>query len=224
MVTGASRGIGLAIARRFRDRGAHVLISSRKAEAISAAAVSLGEGPGEVLAMAAHAADEDAARRCFDAAADRRGGVDILVNNAAVNPQFGPTIEAARPAFDKFVEVNLWAPLRWTQLAVAASLGRDGRGAVINVASNLALAPGGPSGIYEMSEAALIYLTQQLAAELGPDVRVNAIAPGVVDTKFAAPLVGLGAGLYGGWPLPRLGQPTDIASAAEFLAATQAHG
>jgi NAD(P)-dependent dehydrogenase (short-subunit alcohol dehydrogenase family) len=89
-----------------------VLICSRKAEAITAAAASLGEYPGEVLAMAAHTADEDAARRCFDAAAGRWGGVDILVNNAAVNPQFGPTIEAARQVFDKIVEVNLWVPLR----------------------------------------------------------------------------------------------------------------
>jgi NAD(P)-dependent dehydrogenase (short-subunit alcohol dehydrogenase family) len=218
VITGASRGIGLAIARRYRDQGANVLISSRKAEAIAAAGASLGEGPGEVLAMVAHAADEDAARRCLDAAAARWGGIDILVNNAAANPQFGPTSQVTRQVFDKIIEVNLWAPLRWTQLAAEASLGRDGRGAVINIASNLALTPGGPSGIYGMSKAALIYLTAQLAAELGPDVRVNAIAPGVVDTKFAAPLTGLGERLYGGWPLPRVGQPSDIATAAEFLA------
>jgi NAD(P)-dependent dehydrogenase (short-subunit alcohol dehydrogenase family) len=219
VVTGASRGIGLAIARRFHDRGAHVLISSRKASAIAEAARSLGDsGPGEVLAMAAHVADEDAAARCFTAATQRWGGVDVLVNNAATNPQFGPTISVDRRAWDKIVEVNLWAPLRWTQLAAQASLGRDGLGSVINISSNLAMMPGGPSGVYGMSKAALIYLTQQLATELGPSVRVNAIAPGVVDTKLAAPLVSQGASVCGWWPLPRFGLTDDVASAAEFLA------
>ena len=219
VVTGASRGIGLAVARRFHDRGAHVLISSRKAEAIAAAARSLGDGgPGEVLAMAAHVADEDAAARCFAAAAQRWGGVDVLVNNAATNPQFGPTISVDRRAWDKIIEVNLWAPLRWTQLAAQASLGRDGLGSVINISSNLAMMPGGPSGVYGMSKAALNYLTQQLATELGPSARVNAIAPGVVDTKLAVSLVSQGASVYGGWPLPRFGLTDDVASVAEFLA------
>jgi NAD(P)-dependent dehydrogenase (short-subunit alcohol dehydrogenase family) len=218
VVTGASRGIGLAIARRFHCQGAHVLISSRKADAIAAAAGTLDDGPGEVLAMAAHVADEDAARRCFTAATERWGGVDVLVNNAATNPQFGPTIEVDRRAWDKIIEVNLWAPLRWTQLAAEASLGRDGLGSVINISSNLAMMPGGPSGVYGMSKAALIYLTQQLATELGPRVRVNAIAPGVVDTKLATALVSQGPSVYGWWPLPRFGLTDDIASAAEFLA------
>lgn len=218
VITGASRGIGLAIARRFHRLGAHVLLSSRKADAIADAARSLNEGPGDVLAMPAHVADEEAARRCFTAAADRWGGVDVLVNNAATNPQFGPTIEVEKRAWDKIVEVNLWAPLRWTQLAAQTSLGRDGCGSVINVSSNLALTPGGPAGVYGMSKAALLYLTQQLATELGPSVRVNAIAPGVVDTKLAAGLVQLGSRMYGWWPLPRFGVTDDIASAAEFLA------
>jgi NAD(P)-dependent dehydrogenase (short-subunit alcohol dehydrogenase family) len=218
VITGASRGIGLAIARRFHRQGAHVLICSRKADAIAEAAESIDGGPGEVLAMAAHAADEDAAARCFAAAMERWGGVDVLVNNAATNPQFGPTIEVDRRAWDKIIEVNLWAPLRWTQLAAQASLGRDGLGSVINISSNLAMNPGGPGGVYGMSKAALIYLTQQLATELGPTVRVNAIAPGVVDTKMATALVSMGASLYRGWPLPRFGLPDDVASAAEFLA------
>ena len=218
VVTGASRGIGLAIARRFHCQGAHVLISSRKADAIAAAAGTLADGPGEVLAMAAHVADEDAARRCFAAATERWGGVDVLVNNAATNPQFGPTIEVDRRAWDKIIEVNLWAPLRWTQLAAEASLGRDGLGSVINISSNLAMMPGGPSGVYGMSKAALIYLTQQLATELGPGARVNAIAPGVVDTKLATALVSQGPSVCGWWPLPRFGLTDDIASAAEFLA------
>ena len=218
VITGASRGIGLAIARRFHCQGAHVLISSRKAEAIAEAAKTLDDGPGEVIAMAAPVTDEDAARSCFATATQRWGGVDVLVNNAATNPQFGPTIEVARRAWDKILEVNLWAPLRWTQLAAEASLGRDGQGSVINISSNLAMMPGGPSGVYGMSKAALIYLTQQLATELGPRVRVNAIAPGVVDTKLATALVSQGASVYGWWPLPRFGLTDDIASTAEFLA------
>jgi NAD(P)-dependent dehydrogenase (short-subunit alcohol dehydrogenase family) len=107
------------------------------------------------------------------------GGVDVLVNNATTNPDFGPTIDVDRRAWDKIVEVNLWAPLRWTQLAAQTSLGC---GSVINVSSNLALTPGCPPGVYGMSKAALLHLTQQLATELGPTVRVNAIAPGVVDS------------------------------------------
>jgi len=218
VITGASRGIGLAIARRFHCQGAHVLISSRKAEAIAEAGRTLDDGPGEVLARAAPVADEDAARSCFDAARQRWGGVDVLVNNAATNPQFGPTIKVDRRVFDKIVEVNLWAPLRWTQLAAEAGIGRDGLGSVINISSNLAMMAGGPSGVYGMSKASLIYLTQQLATELGPRVRVNAIAPGVVDTKLATALVSQGASVCGRWPLPRFGLADDIASTAEFLA------
>ncbi|MCU1655486.1 MAG: NAD(P)-dependent oxidoreductase [Pseudonocardiales bacterium] len=215
VVTGASRGIGHGIARRLAERGASVLITSRKEDAVRAAAAAL---PGDVLGVATHVADEDGARRCFAAAVDRWGHVDVLVNNVGVNVHIGPTIGIAKVAWDKTIEVNLWAPLTWTRLALQAGLGRSGTGAVVNVSSNLSLAAGGPSGVYGLTKAALNYLTQQLAVELAPDVRVNAVAPGVIDTDMAAMLVAQGDALSKQWPLPRFGRPIDIADAVEFLA------
>jgi NAD(P)-dependent dehydrogenase (short-subunit alcohol dehydrogenase family) len=215
IVTGGSRGIGNGIATRFAELGASVLITARKADAVRAAAESM---PGDVLSMAAHAADEGAARACFDAAVERWGHVDILVNNAGVNVHLGSTPSIERRGFDKTVEVNLWAPLMWTRLALDAGLGKAGDGAIVNVSSNLSIAPGGPSGIYGMTKAALNYLTAQLAVELAPSVRVNAVAPGVVDTDMATMLVAQGEALTKQWPLPRFGHPVDFADAVEFLA------
>ncbi len=215
VVTGASRGIGNGIARRFAELGASVVITSRKPEAITAAAAEL---PGEVVPVAAHVADEAAARACFATAVDRWGHVDILVNNVGLNLHVGATTQMTRSAWDKTLEVNLWAPLLWTRLALESGIGHSGSGAIVNVSSNLALSPGGPSGAYGMTKAALNYLTQQLAVELAPAVRVNAIAPGVVDTEMASMLVNQGDELFKNWPLPRVGQPADIADAAEFLA------
>jgi NAD(P)-dependent dehydrogenase (short-subunit alcohol dehydrogenase family) len=218
VVTGASRGIGHGIARRLAERGASVLITSRKPDAIAAAAAEL---PGDVLPFAAHVADEDAARACFAAVLDRWGRVDVLVNNVAVNVHVGSTVGMSRSAWDKMTEVNLWAPLMWTGLALEAGLGRSGDGAIVNVSSNLSIAPGGPSGGYGMTKAALNYLTQQLAVELAPHVRVNAVAPGVIDTEMARMLVNQGEKLFRLWPIPRVGQPADIADAIEFLAGRQ---
>jgi NAD(P)-dependent dehydrogenase (short-subunit alcohol dehydrogenase family) len=215
IVTGASRGIGHGIARRFAELGASVVITSRKPDAIAAAAAEL---PGDVVPVAAHVADEVAARACFATALQRWGHVDVLVNNVAINLHVGSTTEMTRSAWDKTLEINLWAPLLWTRLALESGLGRSGDGAIVNVSSNLAIAPGGPSGAYGMTKAALNYLTQQLAVELAPNVRVNAIAPGVVDTEMATILVNQGDELFKNWPLPRVGQPADIADAAEFLA------
>jgi NAD(P)-dependent dehydrogenase (short-subunit alcohol dehydrogenase family) len=218
VVTGGSRGIGYGVAARFAERGARVMLTSRKAAAVAAAARSL---PGEVMGVVAHVADEAAARACLASAVARWGRVDILVNNVGINPHFGATLDVDRSRWDKIFEVNLWAPLMWTRLAVQAGLGRDDGGAVVNVSSNLALAPGGPSGIYGASKAALNYLTQQLAVELAPAVRVNAVAPGVVDTDMASVLVAQGDRLAGRWPLPRFGTPVDVADVIEFLAGPQ---
>jgi NAD(P)-dependent dehydrogenase (short-subunit alcohol dehydrogenase family) len=224
VVTGGSRGIGYGIAARFAERGARVMFTSRKAEAVAAATRSL---PGDVVGVVAHVADEAAARGCLATALARWGRVDVLVNNVGVNPHFGATLDVDRPRWDKIFEVNLWAPLMWTRLAVEAGLGRQGKGegtwvgAVVNVSSNLALAPGGPSGVYGASKAALNYLTQQLAVELAPAIRVNAVAPGVVDTDMATVLVAQGEKLAGRWPLPRFGAPVDVADVVEFLAGPQ---
>jgi NAD(P)-dependent dehydrogenase (short-subunit alcohol dehydrogenase family) len=218
VVTGGSRGIGHAIARRFAERGASVAITARREDSVQAAVAAL---EGDVIGIAAHAADPDAAARCFEQIAGRWGRVDVLVNNVGVNVHFGATTDIERRAWDKTVEVNLWAPLMWTRLALAAGLDRSGAGAIVNVSSNLALAPGGPSGVYGMTKAALNYLTQQLAVELAPAVRVNAVAPGVVDTDMAAMLVAQGDALTKQWPIPRFGAPADIADIVEFLAGAE---
>jgi NAD(P)-dependent dehydrogenase (short-subunit alcohol dehydrogenase family) len=218
VVTGGSRGIGYGIATRFAERGARILLTSRKAEAVASAARSL---PGDVVGVVAHVADEAAARGCFTEAVARWGRVDVLVNNVGVNPHFGAILGVDRARWDKIFEINLWAPLMWTRLAIEAGLGHEEAGAVVNVSSNLSFAAGGPAGAYGASKAALNYLTQQLAVELAPGVRVNAVAPGVVDTDMATMLVAQGERLARQWPLPRFGAPGDIAGVVEFLAGPQ---
>jgi NAD(P)-dependent dehydrogenase (short-subunit alcohol dehydrogenase family) len=219
VVTGGSRGIGKGIAARFAARGARVVLSSRRPEGVEKAAAEIAADTGaEVVGIPAHVSDDAAAAAVFDEAVRRWGRVDILVNNAAANPHFGRTVDVDREQWDKILDVNLWAVVRWTQLGLAAGLGREGDSAVINTSSNLSAAPGGPSGVYGMSKAALNYLTKQLAVELAPRVRVNAIAPGVVDTDMARLLVERGEALYGQWPVPRFGRPADVADVAEFLA------
>ncbi|GAA1518392.1 glucose 1-dehydrogenase [Nocardioides humi] len=217
VVTGASRGIGLGIARRLHERGAAVVLCARSADAVAAAARELDPTGATAIGAAVHVSDEDAAAALLARVREQFGGLDVLVNNAAANPHFGPTAGVDRGRWQKILDVNLWAPLRWTQLAVEAGLGAERPGAVLMVSSNLAQTPGSPSGVYGMSKAALDYLTSQLAVELAPRVRVNGIAPGVVDTSFAAPLVAHGVQVYGSWPVPRFGQPEDIAAAAELL-------
>jgi NAD(P)-dependent dehydrogenase (short-subunit alcohol dehydrogenase family) len=215
VVTGGSRGIGYGIAGRFAERGARVLFTSRKREGVESAARSL---PGDVVGVVAHVADEAAARGCLDDAVARWGRIDVLVNNVGVNPHFGAILDIDRARWDKIFEINVWAPLMWTRLAIEAGLGRTEGAAVVNVSSNRSLAAGGPAGAYGASKATLNYLTQQLAVELAPSVRVNAVAPGVVDTAMAAMLVAQGERLTGQWPLPRFGIPADIADVVEFLA------
>ncbi|GGJ40916.1 3-ketoacyl-ACP reductase [Streptomyces brasiliensis] len=218
VVTGGSRGIGLGIARRFHELGARVVLCARNADNAMAAAHALDPSGETALGAGVHVSDEDAARTLLADARGRWGALDVLVNSAAVNPHFGPTRSVDHGRWQKIMEVNLWAPLRWTQLALEEGLGATRPGSVLMVSSNLADTPGSPSGVYGMSKAALNYLTAQLAVELGPRVRVNGIAPGVVNTRFAAPLVAFGEKVYGRWPVPRFGEPEDVAAAAEFLA------
>src|SRR5580658_10120238 len=173
IVTGASRGIGLAIARRLAESGAKVMITARKADALAAAAAEL---PGEVAFFAANAGDGDAAAACVDAALARFGSIDVLVNNAATNPYYGPLMDLDSPRATKTFEVNQLAPLVWTQRVWHATMSVRG-GTVINIASvgGLTVEPG--IAWYNVSKAALIHLTRHLAAELGPLVRVNGLAP-----------------------------------------------
>lgn len=216
LVTGGSRGIGKAIARAFYEAGAKVLISSRKADDLVHAARDIGP---EVAYVAAHAGDETQAADCVRAVMERFGRLDILVNNAATNPYAGPLIDVDLPRFDKTLQVNLRGPLIWTQLAYRAWM-KDNGGVVLNIASVGGLQTSPLLGVYNVTKAGLIHMTRQLAAELGPKVRVNAIAPGLVKTDFARLLWEEGRGelVAQRYPLKRLGEPEDIAAAALFLA------
>jgi NAD(P)-dependent dehydrogenase (short-subunit alcohol dehydrogenase family) len=217
LVTGASRGIGLAIARRFAEAGASVMISSRKPDALAEAAAGLAGLDGPVEWFAANAGDPEQAEACVTATVERFGGLDILVNNAASNPFFGPMLEIGRSQAEKTVEVNQLGVLAWCQSAYRATLGTSG-GSILNISSvgGLETEPG--IGWYNVTKAAVAHLTKQLAYELGPAVRVNAIAPGLVKTQFARVLwetheERVSARL----PLKRIGVPDDIATAALFL-------
>lgn len=215
LVTGASRGIGKAIAAAYSDAGASVLLSSRKLTALEAAAEEIG---GDVDVVAANAGDPEQAAAAVDRCMDRFGAIDILVNNAATNPYFGPAIDIDLDRYDKTWDVNVRGPLVWTQLAWKASMEARG-GSVINMASIGGLSVESGIGIYNGTKAALIHLTRTLAAELAPSVRVNAIAPGLVKTDMARALwEPAEESIAASMPLGRLGEPTDIAAAALFLA------
>ena len=214
IITGASRGIGLAIAQRLAELGANVVVTSRKQESADAAAEQVG---GDAIGVAAHAVDEDAAKRCVDLTLDRFGSVDILVNNAGTNPAYGPLIEQDHARFAKTFEVNLWAPLLWTSLAVKAWMAEHG-GVVINTASIGGLHQSPYMGMYNTTKAALIHVTKQLALELSPRVRVNAICPGVVRTRLAEALwKDHEQALSASTALGRIGEPADVADAVAFL-------
>jgi NAD(P)-dependent dehydrogenase (short-subunit alcohol dehydrogenase family) len=214
IITGASRGIGLAIAQRLADAGANVVLTSRDQDSADAAAAQIN---GNALGVAAHVAQDDAAQRCIEKTLDRFGSNDILVNNAGTNPAFGPLIDQDHAQFAKIFEVNLWGPLLWTSCAVKAWMGEHG-GSVVNTASIGGLSFGPGMGMYNATKAALIHVTKQLALELSPRVRVNAICPGVVRTKLAEVLwKEHEQALATMMPLGRIGEPVDVADAVAFL-------
>ena len=220
LVTGASKGIGRAIAMSFADAGAAVLLSSRKQEGLDdAAAAILAATPGaQVATYAANAGDPDQAAACVAACVERFGALDILVNNAATNPSMGATIDAELGAWDKTFQVNVRGAFVWSQLAWRAWM-RDHGGCIINLSSIGGLRGDAAIGVYNTTKAAIVHLTRILALELGPGVRVNAIAPGLVKTDFARALwEPAGDAVAAGLPLRRLGEPDDIAHAARFLA------
>ncbi|HZC10762.1 MAG TPA: SDR family oxidoreductase [Mycobacterium sp.] len=214
IITGASRGIGLAIAQRLAADGANVVLTARKQESADAAAEQVN---GSAIGVAAHAVDQDAAKRCVEKTIDRFGSIDILVNNAGTNPAYGPLIEQDHARFAKIFEVNLWAPLLWTSLAVKAWMGEHG-GAIVNTASIGGMHQSPHMGLYNATKAALIHVTKQLALELSPRVRVNAICPGVVRTRLAEALWKDHEELLSAsTALERVGEPPDVAAAVAFL-------
>lgn len=213
LITGASRGIGKAIANSYVQAGAKVMLSSRKEEVLRATAKEIG---GDTEIFAANGGDLEAGQACVMATIERFGGIDILVNNAATNPYAGPTLEIDPARYDKTFQVNLRGPLFWTQ-AVWNSCMRDKPGVILNIASVGGLRAEGSLGVYNLTKAALIHLTRQLAGELGP-TRVVGIAPGLVKTDFAKMLIdNFGDQLANSIPSGRLGEPQDIANLATFL-------
>ncbi|MFO0687539.1 MAG: SDR family oxidoreductase [Myxococcota bacterium] len=217
LVTGGSRGIGRAIAAAFAGAGARVMITSRSAESCAKTAKELGPA---VDFEAGHVGREAEVDRVIDATLSRLGRIDVLVNNAATNPYAGPMIDVDRPRWDKTFETNLTAPMFWTQKVWRRWM-RDHGGSIVNVSSVGGLATTRLLGVYDMTKAAMIHMTKQLAAELAPSVRVNCLAPGIVRTEFARALWEGEAGeaAVKAYPLGRLGEPEDVAGAALFLAA-----
>ncbi len=221
VVTGASRGIGEAIARGFAEHGATVVISSRKQESLEKVAAAIGKAGGKAIPIACHGGKSEQMQALFDRVEKEQGRLDILVNNAATNPYFGPAIDAPESTIDKTIEVNLRGYFLMMQMG-ARLMRKSGGGSIINVASIAGLRPGAGEVTYSMTKAGVINLTKGFAKELGPDnIRVNAIAPGVVETYFAAALIDdddKKSRVINATPLRRYGQPSDIAGAAIYLA------
>lgn len=226
VVTGASRGIGWATARTLADSGASgVVITSRKpdnAEAAAAGLVEAGVPADRILALAARADDDEAALETMEKTIERFGSVDILVNNAGTNPSGGPIMTVDMGAVDKTWAVNQRAPLVWSRAAYQAWM-KDHGGTIINVASVGGVRPAPVLGAYNVSKAALIHLTHQLAFELAPQIRVNAVAPGIVKTRLSELLWSTDeAAAASTHPLDSLGEPEDVARAITYLCSDQA--
>jgi len=222
LVTGASRGIGKAIAAQLAAAGATVVLASRKQAALDAAAAEIVAAGGRAIGIAAHNGDKAALQALVAKTVEHYGRLDILVNNAATNPHFGPLLEAADSYWQKTLQVNLMGNV-WLSQAASPVMRANGGGKIIHVASIVGLTPGRHQGIYSISKAAVISLTKSLASELGAaNIQVNAIAPGLVQTKFARALWGneaLLAPILARTPTGRIGQPADLAGIALFLAA-----
>ena len=221
IITGASRGIGLAIARAYAAAGAKVALSSRKQDGLDLAAEMIREEGGVALPVAAHSGDSLAVEALVDRVTAEWGGIDILVNNAATNPHFGPILTAEESHWDKILDVNVKGYFRVVKACVPAMKARGG-GKVINMSSVAGKEPQPMMGIYSVSKAAVIMLTEVLAAELAADnIQVNAIAPGFVKTKFSSVLwqtEEINDALLRSIPQGRMAEPEEIAGMALYLA------
>jgi NAD(P)-dependent dehydrogenase (short-subunit alcohol dehydrogenase family) len=225
IVTGASKGIGEAIARALAEFGARVVVSSRKQDAVDAVAAAIRDAGGEAFGVAAHAGDPAQLRRLVDETVARYGGVDVVVNNAATNPVYGPVVDQGADAFAKIMAVNVQGPLELARLAYP-HLKAGGRGSVVNISSIGGLTPEPGLGLYSVSKAALVSLTKVLAAEWGPDgVRANVVCPGLIRTKFSEALWGddrVVRHMMAQQPIKRVGDPEDVAGLVLFLASDAA--
>ena len=218
VVTGASRGIGRAIAEAFVREGARVAICGRKQETLDQVAAEIGP---RVKAIACHVGKPQQIEQLIATTTRELGAIDILVNNAATNISFGPCLEIDESQFDKMVEINLKSAFRLTQ-AIAPGMCARGSGSIINIASIAGLRPQRHSLLYSMTKAGLIMMTQSYALELGSrGVRVNAIAPGLIQTALSEYYWKEEAqrkAALGQQPIARIGQPADVAEIALLLA------
>lgn len=221
LITGGSRGIGLAIAQAFAAAGAKVALASRKQEAVDEAAEAVRAAGGNALAVAAHTGDGAAVTALVERVAAQFGGIDILVNNAATNPHFGPFLSAEDSHWDKILDVNVKGYFRVAKACVPLMRARGG-GKIINMASVAGLEAQRMMGVYCVSKAAVLMMTEVLAAEVAADnIQVNAIAPGFVKTKFSQVLWStpeIYDRLVESVPQRRMAEPEEIAGAAVFLA------
>jgi NAD(P)-dependent dehydrogenase (short-subunit alcohol dehydrogenase family) len=221
LITGASRGIGQAIAETYAAAGARVVLASRKQADLDGVAAKIRESGGEALAIAAHTGSQEAVETLVQQAVAAYGGVDIVVNNAATNPHFGPVITAESSHWDKILDVNVKGYFQVIKACLPSMQGRGG-GKVINMASIAGKIPQPGMGVYCVSKAAVLMLTEVLAVELAPDnVQVNAIAPGFIKTKFSAAIWGneqIYEAVMKTIPQRRMGQPEELAGIALYLA------
>lgn len=221
LVTGASRGIGLAVAHRLLSEGARVCITGRKLEALEDAANSLAT-PDRVLTCQGQADDEEHQVVALELCAEKFGGVDVLVNNVGVNPEFGDLLAMEARSRARILDTNVLGTVNWTRNFLQTADAGTER-AIVTVSSVAGIRPARGIGFYGVSKAALIQLTQQLAFELAPQVRVNAVAPAVIATRFSAALYeGKEDEVVREYPLGRLGTAEDVASAVAFLASSDA--
>ena len=220
-MTGASRGIGLAIAQRLIEEGARVCITARKPESLAEAVESLG-GADHAIGVVGKADDAEHQSDAVARTVAAHGRLDHLVNNTGINPAYGRLIDLDLGAAAKIFQVNVLAALSWTQQVYAAWMKEHG-GSVVNVASVAGLKPAPGMGAYGASKRALMHVTEELGVELAPGVRVNSVAPAVVKTDFARMLYeGKESDITQSYPMGRLGVPGDIASAVAFLLSDEA--
>jgi NAD(P)-dependent dehydrogenase (short-subunit alcohol dehydrogenase family) len=221
LITGASRGIGRAIALRLAQAGAQVVVSSRRLENVQVVADEIGAAGGEALAVQAHVGRPDDVRTLVARTLETFGRVDVAVNNAATNPHFGPLLTADEGLWDKILDTNAKGAFRVCQAVVPHM---EAGGKIVNLVSVAGLQPSPGMGVYGISKAALIMLTKVLALELGhANIQVNGIAPGVIKTRFSRVLwqtSHIAEPILANLPLGRFGEPEDVAGLALYLASS----
>ena len=220
LVTGASRGIGRAVALALARHGATIVVASRRIEGCEAVAAEIRAAGGAASALACHIGEPAQIAAAFGEIDARHGGIDILVNNAATNPYFGPAIDMDLAAWQKTVDVNIRGYF-WCAIEAARRMRKRGRGAIVNVASVNAFRPMDGQACYSMTKAAIVNMTQALAKEwAGQGIRINTLVPGIVETRFAAAIhqdPKHRAALERIVPLGRIGQPDEMAGAVIYL-------